>query len=107
MDMIRLIPVIISVVAIAMSIGVYLYKVRQHDQQLAQLAKDLKSTGAAWSKKLYQEDGAPIYMSSERCRDCRVECQTQREKDVSGLKGDIKEIKQMLNSILQMLMSKP
>ncbi len=97
---------ICSVVGLGVSIGMYLTKIRTIEAKSNKLDTAMQTVKNQLSARLYRDDGAPIYMSTVQCKECRIDCQAQRRQDIEDVKNQLDEIKKGVNKIIDMHLKK-
>lgn len=97
---------ICSVVGMGVSIGMYLTKIRSLEAKSNKADAAIEAIKSQMSTRLYNKDGAPIYMSMTSCKECRTDCQTQRRQDIEDVKNQLDEIKEGVNKIIDIHLKK-
>jgi len=83
---------LMSLGGLCISIGIYIMKIRNHERQIKELSEQIKV-------RLYRKDGAPIYMSVERCKESRDSDNMLRDTETIRIWDEIKLLRKAIEDL--------
>ena len=81
-----------SIGSIFISIGIYMTKIRSHEDKINKIEEQLKA-------RLYKEDGSPIYMSAERCKESRDGDRLLRDGENNRIWDEMKLLRKAIEDL--------